>query len=199
MFWKVIQQKWKWILFIIIICYGSSLFFWWWFGKSFKYGTHLQVDFFNTVCGIATVIALLIGLYQIAELKAEQQIREDAIKKFKIEYFKNDATFELGLLRADIINLQISINRETNITQLVIITYIDILNRTTNTFRKLESQQSNLTKSPIISCGDCITLLDEITDNLHSAVAAQFAKQHFNSKIGKLIGLFSTCETQLKP
>jgi hypothetical protein len=48
----------------------------------------LEIDFFNTVCGIFSIIGLGIAIYQLADLRSAQEIREETRRERDIVNFR---------------------------------------------------------------------------------------------------------------
>src|SRR5580704_14457346 len=83
---------------------GTAFFFYYLFGKEIRlHGGPLEIDFFNTVCGIFSIIGLGIAIFQLTDLRSEKQIMEETRKQIHTATFKRDYTGVLqeavGLIR----------------------------------------------------------------------------------------------------
>lgn len=175
----------------------------WVLGKDFNIGFYyINIDFFNTLGVVFTIIGLIIAIFQIAELRTQQEIRQQTIEQFKIHYFKTDAIYNLGFVKPKVQLLQQEINGEFQFSEAIIYSYIESLNSVNHILGNINSQQQNIGCDVIIECGKLITLLEEIDGDLHNVATQKsftsFPKQHFNSKIGELITSISDCEAKLK-
>jgi hypothetical protein len=96
-------SKKKWVifgwLFLIntVLSIGLAFVFYWLFGKEIRlYGGPLEIDFFNTVCGIFTIIGLAVAIFQLTDIKTEKQIAEETRKQIHTASFKREFT---GVIR----------------------------------------------------------------------------------------------------
>lgn len=193
----------KLLLLNISISGVTSWVIWHYLGKGFaKKPDYISLDFFNTIGVSFTIIGFVIAIYQIAELRNEQQIRNDAIDEFKIRYFKNDALYNFGYVKPKIQGLQREINNQFQFSDMIIYGYIDTLNSVNHIFGNIYSQQQIINCGVIIECGDLITLLKEVVSELHNVINQKkyttFPKQRFNLRIGDLIEVIANCEMKLK-
>ena len=56
-----------------VISFGLTSIFYWLFGKEIRlHGDPLEIDFFNTVFGILTIIGLAVAIFQLTDIKTEK-------------------------------------------------------------------------------------------------------------------------------
>lgn len=124
---------------------GISWLVWITLGKGFhKTADYLNIDFFNVIGIALTIVGFAIAIYQIAELRDEQQIRNDTIDEFKIRYFKNDALYNLGSVKPIMQALQRDINFQFNFSETIVAVHIGTLNSVNHVLGGIQSQQQNM-------------------------------------------------------
>lgn len=188
---------------ILVIAAIVSVLFWKWFGKELiiRFG-YLEVDFFNTVCGILTIIGIIIALYQISELKTEEDIINSTIENTYQEIFKKDSISKFGSLKNDLIKFQERVSTACSYNINEINYYLTTLNRFIIEINEANNRQNSLKSLPIIDCEKSITLLSELMnecDKVNSKnLYGNFKKVYFMTKVTEIISLISDCEQKLK-
>lgn len=115
------------------------------------WGQPLEIDFFNTLGVTFTIIGLGIALFQIAELRSENEIKEEATKLANKSHFLNDARREIPLILTQVKDLQIRINNDVYSPE-VIFGYINQTNDFENRLLSIRDRQLQLGVDPIIDC-----------------------------------------------
>jgi hypothetical protein len=197
--WRRVLSK---VLLILVITAPASIIFWVWFGKDLliRFG-YLEIDFFNTVCGMFTIIGLIIALYQIAGLKSENEIREDAIADTLESQYKTNAIISLDNLRKQLIDFQEKVAFDTY-TKDAISRYLNQISKIINEINSLHNAQKGLRSFPIIDCESCLPLLGELINECDrvsfKGIFGEFRKPFFITKKGEAISRISECEEKLK-
>ena len=164
------------------------------------WGQPLETDFFNTLGVTFTIIGLGIALFQIAELRSENEIKEEATKLANKSHFLNDARREIPLILTQVKDLQIRINNDVYSPE-VIYGYINQTNDFENRLLSIRDRQLQLGVDPIIDCEICVTLIGDFRTDLYNLVEGQalviFKKSNINSKIVPIIRKLSKLESIL--
>jgi hypothetical protein len=165
-----------------------------------RLGRPLEIDFFNTLGVAFTIIGLGIALFQIAELRSENEIREEATKQANKSHFLNDARREIPLILAQVKDLQFRINNDVYSLEIVY-GYINQTNDFENRLLSIRDRQLQLEGEPIIDCENCVTLIGDFRTDLYNLVEGQtlviFKKSNINSKVVPIIRKLSELESIL--
>jgi hypothetical protein len=197
-----IWNKIKWyILIVLLITATVSALFWLWFGKDLTVRfTYLEVDFFNTVCGILTIIGLIIALYQISEIKTEEEIVEKTIAATHKKAFTDESISKFAILKSQLQELQSRMANDIYSAE-VIKNYSEIFTKVIEEIKETNIRQKILS-NPIIVCDNFVPLLEALLNECDRMIAkreyGKFKKTFFRTKLSKIIELISECEQQLK-
>lgn len=200
------KNKERFILILIWLFIGSLIFslsIWKWFGRDYNisFGT-MEVDFFNTICGTFGMAGLIIAIYQIAELRNENEIRTETIEQVETKHFKDTAIYNFGSLKPQLQVLELSIVTQIIVSESVINSYIGTIIDVGHTFNIIGFHQKNLTCDALIDCEKLLILQSQILAELYQInndkSYISFPKQKFIQEIGELITHVSLCETVLK-
>ena|SRR5450432_644738 len=163
-------------------------------------GGPLEIDFFNTLGVTFTIIGLGIALFQIAELRSENEIREEATKQANQIHFLNEARQDIPLILRQGKQLQIRINSDVYSPE-TIYGYINQTNDFENRLLRIRDRQLQLGEDPIIDCENCVTLIGDFRTDLYNLVEGQtlviFKRSNINSKVIPIIRKLSELESIL--
>lgn len=142
---------------ILLLLFAGSFLFsmivWKWFGRNYNVSFGLlEVDFFNTLFATFGMAGLVIAIYQIAELRNENEIIIETIEQVEAKYFKNEAIYNFGFLKPKLQALQVSIITQTIVSEPLIDLYISTIVEVGNTFNIIGFHQNNLTCNALIDC-----------------------------------------------
>ncbi len=142
-----IQIRFTKILFSLV--FSSILFsmlIWKWGGKELNFSSdHLDLNFFNTICGSFGIAGLLIAIYQISEIRNEREIRKDTIEGMKQRSFTDSALYNLGSIKPQLKAMQASIIKQTFLSEKIINSYIVTVTEATQVFHHIIYLQETLT------------------------------------------------------
>jgi hypothetical protein len=146
-----------------VVSIGGGFFFYYLFGKDIRlHGGPLEVDFFNTVCGIFSIIGLGIAIFQLTDLRSEKQIVEEARKKIHTANFKRDYTSVLQEAIQSIKDLDALMNK-TDFNETTFKGFLAKIDQILERFHKIEIQQVTIQCGTIVNCQKCLTLLDQLS------------------------------------
>ena len=165
-------------------------------------GENLDLDFFNVLGVVFTIIGLGIAIYQIAELRSRQHVIEETTKDVKKQGFKLNALERYLGIRSQLESLQRRINSEVSFEEKVISKYADLVTSCVNSLNTIIEYQKALTTGPIIDCEKCVTLLSDMRGALYKVIEersyASFKKQTFIINISEALKVVSQHEANLK-
>lgn len=165
-------------------------------------GKDLDLDFFNVLGVVFTIIGLGIAIYQIAELRSRQQVIEETTKDVKLQGFKLNALERYLGIRSQLESLQRRINSEASFEEKVISRYVEVATSCVNSLNTIIEYQKALTTDPIIDCEKCVTLLSDMRVALYKVIEersyASFKKQTFIVIISEALKVVSQHEANLK-
>jgi hypothetical protein len=172
-------------------------------GKTFNlHRSYIEIDFFNTVGVVFTIIGLMIALYQIAELRTRQEIIAEANRVEKERTFRLNALERYSGIKEKAEGLQKRITKERSFTAKGLNEYIELLSDCINSLNTILEYQNSLKSDPVIDCDKCVTLLSEIRVDACKVVEessyASFKKQTFIGKLGEALKIMSAHEAKLK-
>jgi hypothetical protein len=173
------------------------------FGKDFNiHRGYLEIDFFNTVGVVFTIIGLGIALYQIAELRTQQEIIRSTTETVNLQNFKITAYERCLFIKQQIEILQQRVIKEVSFSESILNEYIEILNSCINSLTTIEVYQNSLNAGSLMDCKKCLTLLAEIRSDTFKVIEEKsypsFKKQSFNTKVGLALKRIFEHETKLK-
>jgi hypothetical protein len=165
-----------------------------------RWGSPLEIDFFNTLGVAFTIIGLAIALFQIAELRSENEIKEEATKLANKAHFLNDSRREIALILMQIKDLQVKINNDVYSPE-VIYGYVNQTNDFENRLLSLRDRQMRLGGDPIIDCENCVTSIGDFRTDLYNMVEGHalviVKRSNINSKLVPIIRKLSELESIL--
>lgn len=184
-----------------VISIGFAFLFYRLFGKEIRLsGGPLEIDFFNTVCGIFSIIGLLIAIYQLTDLRSEREIREEARKERDISNFRAQFT---GVLQEavrlikeldDLMN-----NADFNRTSFE--GFLAKIDQILERFHKVEIQQVAIKCGIVVDCGNCLTLLKTLSADFREIMDANayqsFKKNRYIGIVKELKVEGDRCETEM--
>jgi len=160
-------------------------------------GKYLEIDFFNTVCGLFTVIGLGIAILQIAELRNEKEI----VLAVKADYFKKE---NIGRIE-DAVKLTIELREHiagTEYNQASLVAIIAKIDRIFDLLQKIENHQIIIGCETIVDCGKCLTLLEGMKVELRRIIDAQeygqFRQNHYSGIVDQIKREVEKCEIEIK-
>jgi len=168
------SQKWwsfgKLCLIILMVSIAGGFLFYYWFGKEIHLlGKNLEIDFFNTVCGLFTIIGLGIAIFQIAEIRSEQQIIEETEFKVKTDFFRKENISRVDEVGHLVTELRDLIN-DSDYNEKSLNGFIAKIDRILDIFQKIDTQQVMLGCGTLVDCGKCVTLLEGIKEEFRGIV-----------------------------
>jgi hypothetical protein len=185
-----------------IISVLLAFLFYYFFGKEIRLtGQHLEIDFFNTVCGVFTIIGLGIAIYQIAALRKEEEIIAQTSKAFAIKHFKQMSIAPVKEVLEYLSELQGLVN-DGEYSELTLVDFIDKINHCVNIISNIDNQQISLNYGNIIDCEKCLTLLKELEEEfsriLDGNLYGDFRRRLSNEKVSDIIASVQKCDAELK-
>jgi hypothetical protein len=147
----------------IVVSIGAAFFFYYLFGKDIRLrGGPLEIDFFNTVCGIFSIIGLGIAIFQLTDLRTEKQIMEETRKQIHTANFKRDYTSVLQEAIQSIKELDALMNN-TDFNKTTFESFLAKIDQIFERFHKVEIQQVAMQCGTIVDCQKCLTLLEQLS------------------------------------
>ena len=196
---KFIKEFW-WVVAIAIL---ASFGFWAWFDRPFHFGEsgYIEIDYFNTVCGVFTVVGLVIAIYQIAQIKTEQEIVELTIANTRIKTFKEDTLLRFNNFKAEILDFQSDISAG-NYSDTTVKGFFRDLNRFKQLIQDTQFRQENLTNGDKIPCKDCVPLLDELIEEclrvMNIKLWGSLKRPLFFTHLKQILSIITDCEYKLR-
>ncbi|MCP9753408.1 hypothetical protein [Ferruginibacter sp. HRS2-29] len=190
------------LLVIAVTSIVLSLLLWKWFDEDIyvHFGT-LEINFFNTVCGLFTIIALLLTIYQLAALKSRKDFQKETIAQTETNTFKKMTLSTLAGIKADLMTIRDKILRHPLIDDQLLSDCISTFYKTETTISSIKIQQDNLTGNNLIDCTNSLTLHQAILQRLQKIDTEKsykkFQRQSISSDINQLITELSNCESKI--
>lgn len=200
---KTVIKRLFWLLFLnFIVSFLLTIIIWTRSGRPLVLnGKFIDIDFYNTLCGTFGIVGLGIAIYQIAQLRTEQEIRQLANDQAKIDFFIKESIPKINNLSTDMRELQKSFNNGIYSSETLNI-YIARIYDFVNTLNNLEANQSSLNCDPIINCNNCVSLMSKLQNDFYNIVTKnayhKLKKQSINAQFTTIIKSLSECETNLK-
>lgn len=171
------------------------------FGKEFNLAAHqLDIDFFNTLGVVFTIIGLGIALYQIAELRTEGQIKTDTTDEVNKDHFVKTARNKITLLIEGIRAFQVKMNGDSY-DEKALLGYVNQFNDFLFTVVGLRDHQAQLKHVTILNCENCLTLIEAIQNELNKDVDTKsfinFRRSHYHARINDILKTLSQFESAL--
>ncbi len=164
-------KRFLWLLFLyIIISLLLSIIVWLCSGNRLIFSGYFDINFYNTLCGAFTITGLSIAIYQIAQVRNEQEIKHLAGNEVRKDNFIRDASVKMNMLSLEMQDLQKCINNEALYSYTSINNYIERLNSSVNVFNNIETNQLILDGAPIINCNKCVTLMTALTKDFYNII-----------------------------
>lgn len=160
-------------------------------------GKYLEIDFFDTVCGLFTVIGLGIAIFQIAKLRSEKEI----VLAVRGDYFKKE---NIGRIE-EAVKLTIELRDQVagaEYSRASLVAIIAKIDRIFDLLQKIENHQIMIGCEVIVDCGNCLTLLVGVKEELRRIIDAkeyrQFRQNHYSGMVDQIKREVEKCEIELK-
>jgi len=197
----------KWVtfgwLFLIntIVSIALAFFFYWLFGKEIRlYGGPLEIDFFNTVCGIFTIIGLAVAIFQLTDIRAEKQIQEDTRKQIYTANFKRDYLSTFQDTVKEIEELE-SLMNNADFNKTTFEAFLAKIDFITDCLHKIEIQQVAIQCGVILDCKNCLTLLERLSVDFREIIDTNayqnFKKFRYIGMVGSLRREGNRCTAEM--
>jgi hypothetical protein len=186
-----------------LIAFITSILFWVWFDKKFNIGDsfYLEIDYFNTVCGILGIVGLYFAIYQIAELKTQEELIEETVNKTHIKIFKSNSLTTLTILRNELESFQMEVVTDVYSKE-IIVSYTQKLSKFVNKINETNARQQNLPGFNQIDCKKCIPLFQEMISDCNQVLSdelyGKLQRSLFSTNIIQSLEILATCENSLK-
>lgn len=189
------------VLLIFLIGFVLSGLLWYWFGNSLNYGRHLDINFFATLCGVYTIMGLIIALFQIIDLKDRQALRDTSKAEVKAEMFRDDVIYELGTFDNVLKELIENVKGSTSVSEPIINNYLETIYQIEERLKYLNSKQQKIKCDVIKNCDLLLTLQSELINELsiiiNDSSYISFKKNSVIVKIRNLKNQFSICQSNI--
>lgn len=197
----------KWVtfgwLFLIntVASIGLSFVFYWLFGKEIRlHGGPLEIDFFNTVCGIFTIIGLAVAIFQLTDIKTEKQIAEETRIRIHTASFKRDFTGIMQGAVGSILELE-ELIEFGDVNEVALRTFLAKIDVILDEFHKMEVQQIVIQCGAIVDCKKCLSLLSQLSVDFREIIDnnayQSFPKNHYIGVVKDLRKEGDKCEAEM--
>lgn len=185
-FMKPRQNKWysfvKLSLITIVVSIGASFLCYHWFGK--------EIDFFNIICGLFTIVGLGIAIFQIVALRSEQEIRDETRLQVNTANFKRE--YRNVLVEAiEIIKELEALVSNTDFNETTFQGFLAKIDQILEKFHNIANQQVVLQGGTIVDCQKCLTLLNELSKDFREIMDTNtyqtFRKNYYIGKVKDLV------------
>lgn len=184
-----------------LIGFILSVLLWIWFGNNLNYSHHLDINFFATLCGVYTILALIIAIYQIVDLKDRQALTETSKAEVRAEMFRYDVIYELGTFDNELKDLIDNVKNATAVSERVINNYLDIIYGIEERVKYLNSKQQKIKCDVMKNCGLLLTLhtdlINDLSITINDSSYTNFKKNSVIVKIRDLKNQFSICQSNI--
>ncbi len=165
-------------------------------------GPYLDIDFFNLLCAVFGIIGLGITLFQITQIRSEQQIKDDTAAYIHGSYFKLSAARPVADSIGELQKLQSLINSTSDYNKASLTSFLERINKQIYVFDSLKQQQISLGCGTIIDCEKCLILLKELQGSLARIIEenlySSFPRQSYNQKMTEIVSHINQCDSRLK-
>lgn len=199
------KNKKRFRIFLLLLFAGSFLFsmiVWKWFGRNYNISFGLlEVDFFNTLFATFGMAGLVIAIYQIAELRDENEIKNETIIEVKTTKFKQESLIHCVRVKGGLEQLRKKILND-NFDSSTINGYINDLCTFKDVWDAILIERENLTREPFEECNNCLTSISELINDLFKVIDEKsflvFKRQSVIEKISEINKNILSCENKFK-
>ncbi|MDQ2719713.1 MAG: hypothetical protein M3Z26_08150 [Bacteroidota bacterium] len=191
---------------ILVLLFAGSFFFsmiiWKWFGKNYNISFGLlEVDFFNTLFATFGMAGLVMAIYQIVELRNENEIKNATTIEVKTTKFKQESLINCERVKGGLEQLRKRILND-NFDDSVINGYINELYAFKDVWDAILIERQNLTEEPFEVCNNCLTSISELINDLFKVIDEKsflvFKRQSVIEKISEINKNILSCENKFK-
>lgn len=129
----------------------------------------MEIDFFNTVCGIFTIIGLAVAIFQLTDIKTEKQIAEETRMQIHTATFKRDFTSVMQGAVRSILELE-ELIEFGDVNEVTLRTFLSKIDVVLDEFHKIEMQQIVIQCGVIVDCEKCLSLLGRLSADFRDVI-----------------------------